>query len=353
MRTTVTPHRSNNCGSFVLDREISRIGRIHISSGTKDPDLFRRINDMITTLRETGRWDLLQRMRDRELKPLQVWGAFKLGQLDHIPAAEEILSAKAEIDQWLPRADVKEKQRDSYRRGLTELLTAAGATVTALPKLLREFKAKCQDDGRRRTFNMTRSGLQAFMRARFGSSHRLWRAVADIERLKETPRPGNPQSLEQVTAIGTALGNYRSDLWSICLTGMRRAEYWKDGETGHGPWEVRGDRTMITGKGGKVRFVPLLVPPAEPSIGYSAFLRRLKEATDSKVVVHDLRKTYTRWMQESGVPRTRRKLYLGHGKTDVTDLYELHEVSAFIAHDADTLRAYVGESLSQAIRRVG
>jgi hypothetical protein len=39
---------------------------------------------------------------------------------------------------------------------------------------------------------------------------------------------------------------------------------------------------------------------------------------------------------------SRRMLYMGHGKRDVTDLYEKHEVAAFLAGDAEKLKALVG-----------
>jgi hypothetical protein len=43
------------------------------------------------------------------------------------------------------------------------------------------------------------------------------------------------------------------------------------------------------------------------------------------------------------VPRTRRKLYLGHGAGDVTGLYELHEVTAHLSPRTGLkLRAFLG-----------
>jgi hypothetical protein len=46
------------------------------------------------------------------------------------------------------------------------------------------------------------------------------------------------------------------------------------------------------------------------------------------------------------IPRTRRKLYLGHGKQDVTGLYERHEVTAFLVEDAQKLERYLNEEAS-------
>jgi integrase len=348
----MTPHRSHGRGTLVLDREMGpRIGRIRLASGTTDLDVFRRMNDDLSTLKETARWDLLRSLRDRVFTPLELRGAFRDSRLDQLPTSQEMLPAQAAIEAWVERADVKESQRAAYKRCLLEVLAETpDARIRDLPELLRTFRDRCQDDGRRRTFNMTRSGAQSFTRSTFGGGSKLWHAIADIDRLKETPRAGNPQTVAQVVALAKKLGVYQSELWSICLTGMRRAEYWKDGELGQGPWENQGDRLSVTGKGGKLRIVPVVLPPSAPAVGYSRFLVLLREASGKRVNVHDLRKTYDRWMQEAGIPRARRKLYLGHGKTDVTDLYELYEVSEFIAHDAEKFRAFIGDAPNQALR---
>ncbi len=52
--------------------------------------------------------------------------------------------------------------------------------------------------------------------------------------------------------------------------------------------------------------------------------------------------TRNTWLEGAGIPRTRRKLYMGHGKTDVTDLYERHDVERFLAEDGEKLRTYLG-----------
>ena len=49
-------------------------------------------------------------------------------------------------------------------------------------------------------------------------------------------------------------------------------------------------------------------------------------------------------------PAHRRKLWLGHGATSVTDLYERHHVDAFLAEDAELLRQFIGEPPSVGLR---
>ena len=59
------------------------------------------------------------------------------------------------------------------------------------------------------------------------------------------------------------------------------------------------------------------------------------------LVPYDLRRTYSHWMELAAIPRTRRRMYMGHAAKDVTDLYEEHEVTAFLEEDAAKLRAFL------------
>jgi integrase len=74
------------------------------------------------------------------------------------------------------------------------------------------------------------------------------------------------------------------------------------------------------------------------------FENKVRERSGGSVTVYDLRRTYANWLEAAGIPRTRRRMYLGHGARDVTDLYESHEVKAFLVEDAAKLRRFVGES---------
>jgi integrase len=89
--------------------------------------------------------------------------------------------------------------------------------------------------------------------------------------------------------------------------------------------------------------VPLLWPLAPPARAYQAFRRALSTASDEATDPYDLRRSYATWLEAAGIPRTRRRLYLGHGARSVTDLYERHQVEAFLAEDGTRLRSFIGE----------
>jgi hypothetical protein len=64
--------------------------------------------------------------------------------------------------------------------------------------------------------------------------------------------------------------------------------------------------------------------------------------TGAPITPYDLRRTYMAWFQLATIPRTRRRLYMGHGAKDVSDLYEAYEVTEFLVADAKKSRTALG-----------
>ena len=60
------------------------------------------------------------------------------------------------------------------------------------------------------------------------------------------------------------------------------------------------------------------------------------------ITPYDLRRTYMKWLELAVIPRTRRRLYMGHGAKDVSDLYETYEVTEFLIADAKKIRIALG-----------
>ena len=53
--------------------------------------------------------------------------------------------------------------------------------------------------------------------------------------------------------------------------------------------------------------------------------------------------SFSHWLEEAAITRTRIKMYMGHAAKDVTDLYLRHELAAYLESDAALLREYLGE----------
>lgn len=62
---------------------------------------------------------------------------------------------------------------------------------------------------------------------------------------------------------------------------------------------------------------------------------------------YQLRHHFSFWMLRAGIPRDRRRAYLGHDAQDMTDRYEVHEIDMYLREDAIRLTHYLetGERL--------
>jgi integrase len=334
----MTPHRSHGAGSFVIDRRFRPAGRILRASGTTDVRTFNAINVALTEVARLGRLDLLRALRDGLLHPLELYDAFRSSRLDRLPTVEDLRPLEAAVDDWLPKAEIREITRRDYAQRLRRLLARRpDARLLDLPDLLRVEREACQRADQRTTFNRIRAACQAFLRDVLGQTHWLYGQIRAVRKLTETPRRSHPLTVEGVRALATELPSHAPALWALCLTGMRRSEYW-------GRWEAIDDRVLVHGTktAGAERFVPLVFPIARAPTMYWGFAQALRKATDGFTRVHDLRKTFSNWCESAGIARTRRRLYLGHGRRDITDLYEEHDVRAFLQDDAEKLRRLIG-----------
>jgi integrase len=169
-----------------------------------------------------------------------------------------------------------------------------------------------------------------------------------VRKLTETPRRGNPLTVKRAGELAAALGGHGPALWALCLTGMRRGEYW-------GKWEVMGDRVLIHGTktAGSERFVPLIRPITAAPTTYWGFAQALRKLTGGFVRVHDLRKTFGSWCDNAGVSKARTRLYLGHGRRDISDLYTESDVRDFLSADVEKLQAFLAEQSREKSREQG
>jgi integrase len=297
---------------------------------------------MLTALHDDNRLDLLREIRDGRLDMLTVYEAFQRRALHELPVAGTMRPLAATMKDWIESLMVpleySAKHVESLETSRRYFERAdAKATVADLPRVLDELRDSL---GRKhpRSFNLARAAALTFVRATLKRSHQIYAGVAAVEPrklAKATKR--TPLSLQQMTALFPNRDTEWLDgiAWGMATTGMHAKEYW-------GRWHVTADRVHIDGtkRSGRVRDVPLVLRPTVPKFNRRKFEDDLRERT-RMITVYDLRRTYATWLEAAGIPRTRRRLYLGHGTSDVTDLYEWHEVTAFLSEDATKLRAFL------------
>lgn len=328
-----------------LDRIFKGVGRIARATGTTNPAMRRKISRMLTALYEEGRLDVLRAIRDGKLEFLQVYDAYQRRALEELPVAATMQRLGDAMQKWTDSLLVP---RDASAKHVSSLETSrryferenAKAMVSELPQVLEALRAGALGIKHPRSFNLARAAALAFVRATLKRSHPLWLACAAVEprKVDKATTLHRPLSVEQLQNVfpDPDTNDIDAIAWAMATTGMHQEEYW-------GRWATLADRVHIEGtkRRGRVRDVPLVRAPIVPRMHRRTFENKLRKRTTA-ITPRDLRRTYANWLEAAGVPRTRRKLYLGHGAGDVTGLYELHEVAAFLAEDAQKLRVFLG-----------
>lgn len=327
----------------IIDRNFKGVGRIKRATGTTAPKMRAALSNMLTALHEQGRLDVLRSIRDGLLPLLVVYDAYRRHALDSLPSGNTLTPLGSAMSIWIDNNDAGAKHKVSQRTSLKYLADAKkDAVVAELPVILEELRDTLGVK-HPRSFNLARSHALRFVGATLKRNHPLYLAIGAVEKRKE------PRRREGVRLTPTQLRGFFPNpdtdpvdriAWDMATTGMHEKEYWHDG------FAVLADRVRIYGqkRGGRNRFVPLVRRPEKPTIHERTFTDAVRDRTSRAIQPYDLRRTFAHWMEAAGIPRTRRMLYMGHGARDVTDLYERHEVEAFVVEDAAKLRAYLDSS---------
>jgi integrase len=337
--------------TLIIDRQFRGVGRLKVRSGTMNEVVRRKINEMLDELFDAGRLEILRAIREQEVYVMEVYSAFRAKQLDKLvigPTARPIaIAMKSWIDKLVtdgPSPDYSPKHKEAHETSRRVLEKARGAAKVAdVASVLEELRESAWARKHPRSFNMTRSSVLSFIRSTLKRSHPLWLAVAAVEkrRVKKATKR-TPLTVEQMRNFFPHPETDWLDAiaWGMATTGMGGKEYW-------GRWNVLADRVHIAGTktahrttDSRVRDVPLIWTPAVPKFNRRKFEDDLRTRTRS-ITVYDLRRTYATWLEAAGIIRARRITYLGHSRGDVTGLYEQHEVDAYLADDAQKLRAFL------------
>ena len=327
-------HKSGGKGTYLIDRRFPGIGRIRRATGTRNKVTFKAIDGMLSALWANGRTDILTQVRDGLLHPMTVYGQYRVTGIHDLPTMQDMTPILDKAFAWLERYDCSSAHRRNMRSSFRSLQSIAPhVTMDGLVSALMKLRENQRD--RPAMFNRTKHAVAAFLRDTCGKSYRVCRDVRDVPTLKEPQKHGNPQTPDQLREITADLREpYASMVWSMALTGMGPKEYW-------GRWEVLEDRVVIYGtkRAARMRSVPIAGNIVCPTRVPDVFKRVLRAETD--IQPYDLRRSYATWLEAAGIPRTRRRLYLGHAEKDVTDRYERHDITEFLVGDAQRITRFL------------
>jgi hypothetical protein len=88
--------------------------------------------------------------------------------------------------------------------------------------------------------------------------------------------------------------------------------------------------------------VPLANRPT-PVVGRAGGFAEALELANLGVTRYDARRSYSRWLEEIGLPPYRRDAYMGHGPKLMRELCPWGDITAWLADDSGTLRTYLGK----------
>lgn len=325
--------------SLVVNVRIRGWGRLKKASGSQDLRVRADMTAFVRLLGARRRFDILDAIRMGSLSLPYAFGRYEQEGLDALPVGPALLPLIPAFEAWLEEHQADEHHRANQWSAWRKIRAHATAMsrLADLPALLERVRGQCVRAGTASMFNRTREAVSAFLKAAVKRRHPLYQDVRDIPPLAETRAKGHPQTPAEVQALAARLGPLGGPMWwTLCLTGMRPKEYFEK------PWEIGPDRIVVhNAKRAGTRLVPLVRPPATPTRAKRWLMNRILKATGGRVSLYDARRTFAVWCEQTGVPKTRIDLYLGHGAKTILDRYTWHDVTAFLENDAAALRMFV------------
>ena len=234
-------------GSLPIDLQFKGIGRLHVRSGTLRRQTRDAMKQMLRTLYQVGRLDVLRDIRANRVSVMQVYEQYRQGKLHELPTGDLMRPLASSWTEWLEQKEIAARTRRDYTEAWTRLQATPDATLTDLPALLATHR-KASLGVRARTFNKDRAALLAFVHAVLGEAHWLALACKRVTPLKlarERQLPFNPLTVEQAKALAAKMEPHHArTFWAFLLTGMRPEEMFEEiGNT----WNVEAHGIRVHG----------------------------------------------------------------------------------------------------------
>jgi integrase len=365
------PYKQPNSPYWWINLSFSGIGRVQKSTGTRQRAVATRMEAMLDRLYSSGKGHFIEELKVGLFSLPWLYTKDCAGELETL-VTSTTARPFAEIAEWVENHKKLAPDTKRSYRSLIRTIAAAypDRSIHDMPKMLRDYRERCEAAGVTRSFNQTRSVFQAYATAIDGKHKALWIEITNIRPIQYAVDSGNSLSYKDVRELGRKLIRPKNHpqqfaefeiLWSLVLTGMRKAEYL-------GNWSVAHDRVVIHNSkksrqsGVTERSAPrvrhLFGPtdlttatnsisgPVDPANRFQTFERRLREVSGRTISPHDFRHTYRTWLLLAGVPEVRAEVYMGHklNTRDVRKAYPHHDVAPYLTEDAKKLEVWLDAS---------
>jgi len=361
------PIRHNNRGTIVIERSFGKT-KVRRASGTHDLRTFEGVIRTLDALTVAGRTDLVEAVANGLIKPLDLYERARAGSLPVIAgtaadvAPTTTLLAEA-VEAFLSTKGAGDLHMKDLRFNLARIVERAEekigprAKLSCLPDVVALLRAEYLTAGHRSSFNTLRVAALCLARGKRKAPSALWEQVVEIERFKiddDERREHKPLSVLQAVQLRELLNEKKDGaggmFWVLCTTGMRPKEYFS------GAWSLSPRKAphCIVIHGTKTKASKRKVPLVEGSVpsarmAYSTFSRLFREIVKPfglrghplPWTLYDARRSYAVWCEAAGIPRSRRRYYMGHSKEDITAHYERQRMIDIFLEDSTALRSYL------------
>jgi len=351
-------------GGWKIERVI--LGkRVRLSTVTKNRLVATKMETMLMEMKDYGRTDLLQRILNSENPSKKMRDYYSLYEQRTLfthnteKEIEMVTPLKEPLLEWMTTyKDWSEKSRKDFIEKITVLFkrtqkTFPSPTIGDIPLLLKEYRTQCEERNTPSTFKHVKNTFSRFVKTRYGKSHDLYTLISDIESLRtpiaEPTGTKSSKSVEQIERLSKVLPlKYRQMMWTMCTLGVG----WKEYESIEIRDDIKHRRVYVVGTKmdkkdrRRRREVPYVYPPHPPVCTEKTFRKVLKQYGKKvrlPITTYSLRHSYSRWMEECGVPRWRVQMYMGHLPKNQTEQYQRGELWNHLLEDAQKLKQYIDD----------
>ena len=339
-------------GSFILQNKLGPpVGKFKLSTGIDDPERFLDLQLCVKALFQRGNFQDLLNLKSKKITSLQLLEAYENDSIredDWSTRSKDLFPAWKE---WLEGASLAHTTKQGYGNyiGLIEDRMGDEFLVSQLPMLMMEYKEWCEREKAWYTFNNCHKAAKSFIRdtSTLGQQGYLYRQLRGIKpygrKHTRRPIPNNPfevNELDKLLADADLTDLMRHWIYFVLLAGMGYKEAFTDG------YEVfdKTDPPYLLIKGQKTetryRMVPLMMlPPDGPPPSEWTFKRAVKKVGGRQV--RDLRRSYIKWLNSSGIDRVHIGAFSGHSVPGMTARYLQEDVKKWIRKDFPIFQKWI------------
>jgi integrase len=332
------------------------VGRIRARVRGVDASGIQRIRTALDEFFAANNLTALRAVKSGVLSPNQALELFRTSGANATVRAGMFEPLRQSLFDWLETHDVAPATRKSYRDHLIQLQKEINQahSVADLPAVLRAFRVRYLKRGSFRVFNVTRSICCAFADSKFGSHSPFYIevfAVKPIARPKARPkRKTVGVEVADIVLITSLMETHHAEhVWSMCLTGMRKKEFFA---TGKQAWQWADNIRAISIEGTKTvnakRICFRMDEVKKPTRGPLAIERAIRKACTNPLAaglppihLHAFRYTCKHWCEQAGIIPSHIENYLGWSEKSMMSRYGKIDVIPYLEEDRRLLTDYI------------